>query len=1396
MDIRDGMTTWRYLIADQQHLAGCRKMDGKLNTTTLSLAHDQTLPDLLRAQALAYPERVAVVHDDQEIGYRELVETSEQVSSYLRHLGIKADGCVGIFVDPSVDLLVSIWGVLFAGGAYLPLSPEYPEERLRYMIDDAKIQVIFTQQHLKAKLAELAPSHIQIATMADVQAFTSHRQQQSQPHLAGKHDLAYVIYTSGSTGKPKGVMIEHHSIASQMRWLQATYQLGGNRAVLQKTPMSFDAAQWEILAPAVGCRVVMGNPGIYRDPEALVRTILRHQVTTLQCVPTLLQALLETDGIHDCTSLTQIFSGGEILSRQLARQCLDTLPNCALVNLYGPTECTINASAFTVRREQLADGPHAISIGTPVKDTQYYILDEAQQPVAEGEPGELYIGGIQLARGYLHRPELTTERFVDNPFDTKTGAKLYRTGDLVTRNEDGTVHFLGRVDRQVKLRGFRVELDEIRLAIEAHDWVKNAAVLIKQDPRTSFQHLIACIELNAREAALMDQGNHGAHHQSKESRLQVRAQLANLGCRDEAELAGRPVVSLAGYEPTETQRRRVFARKTYRFYEGGPVQRADVLRLLDTPMPSTQPRSLDTLSWAAFGEILRYFGQYLSTERLLPKYGYASPGALYATQMYLELSHIGGLQSGYYYYHPIHHQLVLIQALPDAPAATARVHFIGKKRAIEPVYKNNIQEVLEFETGHMLGLFDLVLPAYGLAIDNGVFQPEIKASLACAEEDYYLGSFAIRPDSAPVADESLGIYVQVHPGKIADLAGGMYRYQSGQLTRISDELIQKKHVIAINQQVYENASFGIAMTSHDQQTWRQYIALGRKLQHLQMNDQQLGFMSSGYSSKTGNDLPAAKRLAAILTNSGEPYGSCYFCLGGRVSDEQIASEGMKEDTIHMKGPAELIREDLLNLLPDYMMPNRIVVMDQLPQTANGKIDQKALESASQTQLDLTERPMVAPRTGTEIKIADIWKQAMKWDAVSVQDDFFESGGNSLIAVSLINKINKTFQATLPLQILFEASTIEKLAERIDRLDSQPVSRMVPLATAGNKPAIFCWPGLGGYPMNLRTLANRTAVDRPFYGVQAHGINAGETPYATIREMALQDIKAIKQIQPTGPYTLWGYSFGARVAFEVAYQLEQAGERVEHLFLLAPGSPELRAQDAAQHGQEPSYTNKAFVTILFSVFAHSITSPALDECLRVTQDEASFTSFICARYRHLEPDLVQRISQIVRQTFEFKYSFNELLARQLNTPITLFKAQGDDYSFIENNGGYSTQAPTVIELEADHYSMLKTPDLDELVDAIHRRLNPTPHNTAIQIGNQAGDRIMPHINIKHFPVELGNSQRAQLVDALTKAVQTAFGCEAGVISIALEPVTPENWSEQVYDPEIKGRQSLLCKHPSY
>jgi thioesterase domain-containing protein/acyl carrier protein len=662
-------------------------------------------------------------------------------------------------------------------------------------------------------------------------------------------------------------------------------------------------------------------------------------------------------------------------------------------------------------------------------------------------------------------------------------------------------------------------------------------------------------------------------------------------------------------------------------------------------------------------------------------------------QLHIEAVGLTGLPDGAYYYHPARHHLVKLS--PASPGALngAKLHLVGRKSAISAVYRNNVQEVLELEAGHMLGLLDKVLGEQGLGLGTPRRRTPLADILSDGDDTIYLGAYPLRAHAPAKPQPHLSIHVQSLDGRLEGLAAGQHRWtDEGGLDAVADGQIERKHVIAINQQVYDRASFGLTLASDNPRTWLRYIDLGRKLQHLQMNDLALGLMSSGYSSKSGHDLPSARRIASLL---GRPIGASYFCVGGRVSQAQLDSEGMNEDAVHMSGPAELIAADLRRLLPPYMTPSRLVILDALPLTANGKVDRKALEARRDLLGQVSDRPHVAPRTPAEETIEAIWRAALKLDQVSIEDDFFALGGNSLAAVSLIHRVNAALGVQLKLQALFEAPTIAALARAA--IDTAPpqASRAAPLRPRGTGRPIFCWPGLGGYPMNLRALAQGLGDQRPVFGLQALGINPGETPFADIEAMAAADVAALRQVQPTGPYTLWGYSFGARVAFEAAFQLEQAGEAVEALHLIAPGSPRL---DLPAEPPGARYDNPAYQAILFSVFAGALNHPALEAWRTSVHDDASLAAFVSQRFG-LDADLAVRIAAIVRTTYQFRYTFEELRRRRITAPVTLFKARGDDYAFIEGEHGYAVQPPTVVELDIDHYALLKPAGVEAMRAAL-------------------------------------------------------------------------------------------------
>ncbi|MEH2136766.1 amino acid adenylation domain-containing protein [Nostoc sp.] len=453
------------------------------NDTQVDYPIDKCVHQLFEEQVERTPNAVAVVFENQKLTYHELNCRANQLAHYLQSLGVGADVLVGICVERSLEMVVGLLGILKAGGAYVPLDPEYPQDRLSFMLADAQVSVLLTQQHLveslpqhQARVVHLDQDWIAIANfsqenpIAEVQA----------------SNIAYVIYTSGSTGQPKGVILSHSNLCNHMFWMQATFPLTKKDKVLQKTPFGFDASVWEFYAPLLaGGQLLIAEPGGHTDSAYLIKLIGEQQVTTIQLVPSLLQMLLEQGGIETCHSLKHVFCGGEALPVTLQESLLSKL-DVNLHNLYGPTEACIDATFWNCQREIY---PQLVPIGRPIDNTQIYILDQNLQPVPVGIPGELHIGGAGLARGYLNRPELTQEKFISNPFEkasvqlrsTTRGSKLYKTGDLGRYLPDGNIEYLGRIDNQVKIRGFRIELGEIEAALSQYENVQVCCVIVSED---------------------------------------------------------------------------------------------------------------------------------------------------------------------------------------------------------------------------------------------------------------------------------------------------------------------------------------------------------------------------------------------------------------------------------------------------------------------------------------------------------------------------------------------------------------------------------------------------------------------------------------------------------------------------------------------------------------------------------------------------------------------------------------------------------------------------------------------------------------------------------------------------------------------------------------------------
>ncbi|MEP7126667.1 MAG: amino acid adenylation domain-containing protein, partial [Byssovorax sp.] len=455
---------------------------------------DRLIHELVAAQAQATPDAIALVFEGKSLTYRDFDRRVNQLAHALVKRGVGPEVIVGVCLDRSLELPIALHAVLRAGGAYLPLDPEYPHDRLAFMLDDAKVPVLLTQSHLEV----LLPSHRALVLRLDTDWTEIEKEPDSRLDRGALAltNLAYVIYTSGSTGRPKGAMNEHRGILNRLQWMQQAYGLTGADRVLQKTPFSFDVSVWEFFWPLMfGATLVVAKPEGHKDPGYLAELIRAERITTLHFVPSMLAVFLAEPGIEACSSLTRVFASGEALLPAMVDGLGARLPGAALHNLYGPTEAAVDVTAWACQ-----PGAAIVPIGKPIANVQIYLLDPRREPVPEGVPGELFIGGVQVARGYLNRPELTADRFVVDSFAAAPGGLLYRTGDLARWLPDGAIEYLGRIDHQVKLRGFRIELGEIEAAIAAQPGVREVVVVVRED-NPGDRRLVAYFAGSASSAA-------------------------------------------------------------------------------------------------------------------------------------------------------------------------------------------------------------------------------------------------------------------------------------------------------------------------------------------------------------------------------------------------------------------------------------------------------------------------------------------------------------------------------------------------------------------------------------------------------------------------------------------------------------------------------------------------------------------------------------------------------------------------------------------------------------------------------------------------------------------------------------------------------------------------------
>lgn len=450
----------------------------QLNNTKKDFPRDKCIHTFFEEQAAKTPDNIALEFGDKKITFAELNSKANRLANYLRKNGVTNEVLVAVCMERSIDTVVCLFAVIKSGGAYVPVDPNYPQERISYLINDSQPEVILTQEKFSDKVNTADAKIINVdRDWGEIEIENS----ENTGDIVSSENLAYVIYTSGSTGKPKGVMGTHRAAINRFYWMWKSYPFGKGEICCQKTSLSFVDSIWEIFGPLLmGTKLVIISDEELKDNFLFLKMLSEKNISRIVLVPSLLRVILDTynDAKQNLTNLHYWFCSGEALTFDLYKNFKEALPENNLINLYGSSEVAADVTVFDTRDVK---GLDYIPIGKPIFNCEIYVLDSELNSVKAGEQGELYVTGECLARGYLHKADLTKEKFIPNKYNTGNYPLLYKTGDIVRYDEAGNIEYLGRTDHQVKIRGFRIELGEIENAVKEFHKVKEVVVLAKED---------------------------------------------------------------------------------------------------------------------------------------------------------------------------------------------------------------------------------------------------------------------------------------------------------------------------------------------------------------------------------------------------------------------------------------------------------------------------------------------------------------------------------------------------------------------------------------------------------------------------------------------------------------------------------------------------------------------------------------------------------------------------------------------------------------------------------------------------------------------------------------------------------------------------------------------------
>ena len=1040
------------------------------NNTQTDYPQDCCIHQLFADRARRTPDAVAVVFADRELTYQELDRRANQLARYLHGLGIKPEAIVGIYMERSVELVVAILGVLKAGGAYLPLDRAYPKQRLTFMLEDARISVLLTQQHL---VEELLHHQARVVCLDSDEAIA--RESASDLEIEVKADnLAYLLYTSGSTGKPKGVMVQHGGLVNAYFAWEEAYQLRAGNCHLQMASFSFDVFSGDLVrALCSGGKLVLCPREVLLEPAALYTLMRQHQIDCAEFVPAVLRNLIQylESGQQKLDFMRLLICGSDSWYvgeyKKFRQFCGD---RTRLINSFGLTEATIDSTYYD---SEVVDLPveQLVPIGRPFANTQLYILDSHLQPVPIGVRGELYICSPGLARGYFNRPDLTAARFIEKSkvesqkLELIPDSRLYKTGDLARWLPDGNVELLGRIDNLEKIRGYRIELGEIEATLSQHPAVQNAVVQVREDSPGD-KRLVAYLVQNPQYLA----------GETSSSRTDLAAeQISQWQMVYDSEerlfqqlpVDWNPTFNISGWNSsysglpipaTEMQAwvdrtvERILALKPTRVLEIGCGTGLLLFRIA----PHCQQYWGMDFSPAALGYIQNVLAR---PEYQLPQVTLLQRTADNFEGIEKQAFNTVVINSVIQHFPSVDYLLQVLTRAVDVVEPGGSI-FLGDVRSL-PLLKAFHASVELYKSPDGRSLDQLrqcvqqqIVQEEELAIEPAFF-------IALQQHLPQISRVQIQPKRGRDRNEMTKFRydVTLHIGTVTDTTPEIpwLDWQQQQLTLNSVRQLLRSDTPKIlgitgipNARLLEDVKI-LELLTHNFE-----LQTVNQLQQALQDDTPTGIEPEDLWSLS-QDLPYAIHISWSNSSVDGSY-DVVFQHSSTVSNIPIQIPTSKaairfqplstytNNPLQGKLGRELVpqlRQYLQEKLPEYMVPSAFVTLEALPLLPNGKLNRRILPAPDPAQQDW-EVAYVAPRNSVEERLTKIWADVLRLERVGIHDNFFRLGGHSLLATQVISQVRETLQVELPLRQMFESPTVKELADRLPVADPKQTKAVPPI----------------------------------------------------------------------------------------------------------------------------------------------------------------------------------------------------------------------------------------------------------------------------------------------------------------------------------------------------------------